>query len=179
MWTRYSRVIWLCLTKQHSQTQEFHLGSFPIIGGRQRGDRQRDRMKANEIRGDERGNISLAWSKIQLPERHASLTSTYFCGTRGKKQFMDGEKEAEISWSEKFRNVHCVKVSGLSGTRSTMTWLAVILKLRRLIGCGTFRSLIHSNLHSHWCRPIKLYMTARDSLNVQNLLQNHVLTLMK
>lgn len=99
--------------------------------------------------------------------------------TEQKKQFMDGEKEAEISWSEKFRNVHCVKVSGLSGTWSTMTWLAVSLKLRRLIGCGTFRSLTHSNLHSHWCRPIKLYMTARDSLNVLNLLQNHVLTLMK
>lgn len=40
---------------------------------------------------------------------------------RKKKAVMDGGKEAEISWSEKFRNVHCVKVSGLSGTRSTMT----------------------------------------------------------
>lgn len=37
-----------------------YLGPFPIIGVRQRGDRQRDRMKESEIRGDERGNISLA-----------------------------------------------------------------------------------------------------------------------
>lgn len=94
-----------------------------------------------------------------------------------KRQFMDGEKEAEISWSEKFRNVLCVKVSGLSGTRSAMTWLAVSLRLRRLIGCGTFHSLTHLNLHSHWCRPIKLYLTARDSWNVINLLQNYVLKL--
>lgn len=28
MWTRHSRVIWLCLTKQHSQTQKFLLGLF-------------------------------------------------------------------------------------------------------------------------------------------------------
>lgn len=28
MWTRCSRVIWLCLTKQHSQTHEFLLGPF-------------------------------------------------------------------------------------------------------------------------------------------------------
>lgn len=41
--------------------------------------------------------------------------------TGKKSQFMDGEKEAEISWSEKFRNVLCVKVSALSGTRSAMT----------------------------------------------------------
>lgn len=38
-----------------------------------------------------------------------------------KRQFKVGGEEAEISWSEKFRNVHCVKVSGLSGTRSSMT----------------------------------------------------------
>lgn len=143
-----------------------------------RGETGREAEWKSEIRGDERGNISLAWSKIQLPERHASLTSTYLCRTRGKKrQFMDGEKEAEISWSEKFRNVLCIKVSGLSGTRSAMTWLAVSLRLRRLIGCGTFRSVTHLNLHSQWCRLVKLYLTSRDSWNVINSLQNHFLKL--
>lgn len=61
-------------------------------------------------------------AKYNYQERHASLTSTYLRGHGvEKRQFMDGEKEAEISWSEKFINVLCVKVSGLSGTRSAMT----------------------------------------------------------
>ena len=105
MWTRHSRVIWLCLTKQHSQTQKFLLGLFSHHsseagagrGRGGRGDGQGDRIREREIRGGERGNISLAWGKIQLPERHTTLRLK-----KKKKQFMDGEKEAEISWSEKF-----------------------------------------------------------------------------
>lgn len=43
-------------------------------------------------------------------------------GEKKKKKAIYGwRKEAEISWSEKFRNVLRVKVSGLSGTRSAMT----------------------------------------------------------
>lgn len=168
MWTRHSRVIWLCLTKQHSQTQKFLLGLFSrhsseTGGGGTRGDGQGDRIREREIRGGERGNISLAWGKIQLPERHTTL--------RPKKKAIYGWREGSRDLLERkvhdlFRNVLCVEFSGLSGTWSAMTWLAVSLRLRRLIGCGTFHSLTQSDLHSHWCRPIKLYMAARDGVEM-------------
>lgn len=178
MWTRCSRVIWLCLTKQHSQTHEFLLGPFSHHWSETEG-RQAERQNEREWdqgRWERKHFFGMKQNTITretcFSYVHIPLQDT---GKGKKRQFMDGEKEAEISWSEKFRNVLCVKVSGLSGTRSAMTWLAVSLKLRRLIGCGTFHSLTHLNLHSHWCRPIKLYLTARDSWNVINLLQNHVL----
>lgn len=92
---------------------------------------------------------------------------------------MDGEKEAEISWSEKF-----MISSEMSSAWSSVVsqgpevpwpdWLSAIVRLRRLIGCDTFHSLTHFSLHSHSCRPIKLYMTAKDSWNVLNLLQHQV-----
>lgn len=58
---------------------------------------------------------------VLLLRPHTSAGHTERGEEEKKGEFMDGEKEAEISWSEKFRNVHCVKVSGLSGSRSTMT----------------------------------------------------------
>ncbi len=173
MWTRHSRVIWLCLTKQHSQTQKFLLRLFShhsseTGGGEREEDRRTDRERERD-QGGERGNISLAWGKIQLPERHTSL--------RQKKKAIYGWRKGSRDLLERkvhdlLRNVLCVEFSGLSGTWSAMTWLAVSLRLRRLIGCGTFHILIHSNLHSHWCRPIKLYIAAKDSWNVQNLSQH-------
>lgn len=182
MWTCYCRVIWLCLTKQHSQTHEFLLGPFSHhwseTEGRQ-AERQNERewdqgrwerkhffgMKQNTITRE------TCFSYVHIPPQDSGRKKK----KEKKKAIYGWRKEAEISWSEKFRNVLRVKVSGLSGTRSAMTWLAVSLRLRRLIGCGTFHSRTHLNLHSHSCPPIKLYLTARDSWNVINLLPNHVL----
>lgn len=127
MWTRHSRVIWLCLTKQHSQTQKFLLGLFShhsseTGGGGTRGDGQGDRIREREIRGGERGNISLAWGKIQLPERHTTL--------RPKKKsnlWMERRKQrspgAKSSWS--------LQKCPLRGVQ----WSLRDLKCHDLIGC--------------------------------------------
>lgn len=82
-------------------------------------------------------------------------------GDRKKKKAIYGWRRGSWDLLERkvhdlLRNVLCVEFSGLSGTWSAMTWLAVSLRMRRLIGCGTFHNLTHFNLHSHWCRPIKL-----------------------
>lgn len=97
---------------------------------------------------------------------------TYFSKT--EKKAIYGRRKGSrdlLEWKvhDLFRNVLCMEFSGLWGTWGAMTWLAVSLRLRRLIGCGTFHILTHSNLHSHWCRPIKLYMAVEDSWNVLNL----------
>lgn len=135
MWTRHGRVIWLCLTKQHSQTQEFLLGLFSHHSseteGETWGDRHRDRVRRRKIRGDGRGNISLAWNKTQLPERHASFMSTYFFNTKegGKKGNLWMEKRklrspgAKSSWSP--------QKCPLRGVQ----WSLRDLKCHDLIGC--------------------------------------------
>lgn len=56
-------------------------------------------MKEMEILGDERGNISLAKYNYK---RDILFLGLHISQKQGeKRQFMDGEKEAEISCSEK------------------------------------------------------------------------------
>lgn len=183
MWTRHSRVIWLFLTKQHSQTQEFLLGLFSHhssetgVGGL--GETGRETEWERERSGAMREETFL-WHEAKYNYQRDMLLLRLHTSVRLKKK----KKEAIYGWwkgswdllerkvHDLLRNVLCTEFTGLSGTWSALTWLAVSLRLRRLIGCGTFQSLTHSNLHSHRCHPIKLYMTAKDSWNVLNFFCN-------
>lgn len=100
MWAHHRRVIWLCLTKQHLQTQKFllrlfsHHRSEAVAGGGM----DRDRIWQRDQGQRERGNISLAWSEIQLPDRHTSLRErekSNLCKEK-RKQRSPGVKS---SWS--------------------------------------------------------------------------------
>lgn len=111
MWTRHSRVIWLFLTKQHSQTQEFLLGLFShhssetgVWGEGGLGETGRETEWERERSGAMREETFL-WHEAKYNYQRDMLLLRLHTSVRLKKkrrQFMDGEKEAEISWSEKF-----------------------------------------------------------------------------
>lgn len=102
MWAHHRRVIWLCLTKQHSQTQKFLLRLFShhwseAVARGVGGGGWTERQNKTERSGAERERkhfFGMKWNTI--------TRETCFSKRERKKQFMQREKEAEISWSEKF-----------------------------------------------------------------------------
>lgn len=157
-----------CLTKQHAQTQKFLLQLFSHhwvetgVGGHKR--EMRGKYKRRETKGSEKGNISLARGKIKWPETYLSKTEkAAHAKSKGSRDLLEWKVH------RLFRNVLWMEFSALSGSWSAMTWLAVSLRRRRLIGCDTFHIITLFNLHSHWCCPSKLCTAAKDGWNVSGL----------
>lgn len=103
MWTRHSRVIWLCLTKQHSQTQKFLLLLFSHHSTETEGEwRETDRHRMGE-REREREITAVRQETFLWHEaKYNYHRDVLYLSKIEKSNVCKEKKEAEISRSEKF-----------------------------------------------------------------------------
>jgi len=131
-----------CLTKQHSQTQKFLLRLFShhwietqavrswgVTGWGDETRRQNERKTEKSGAGREE---TFLWHETKYNyQRDILVLDRIYVKRKGSRDLLEWKVHAL------FRNVFCMEFSSLLGSWSAMTWLAVGLRVRRLIGCDT------------------------------------------